>query len=91
MQIKVSHIFTTDLEKARDAKRNFMKVEQDFPFQAKLRSECAATKDKGGDLGYITRGTMGQAFDDVAFSLQVGEVSHIVETDKGYHIIWRTE
>lgn len=91
MTIKVSHIFAKNIETVRDARRNLMNVEQDFPFQARQKSECTASKENGGDLGTITRGQMGQAFDNVAFSLKVGEVSHIVEGENGYHIIWRTE
>jgi len=47
-------------------------------------SDCP---DNGGDLGYITRGQMVEEFDDAAFNLGVGEVSDIVRTRFGFHIV----
>ena len=62
----------------------------DFADLARENSDCPSASG-GGDLGKFPRGAMVQPFDEVAFSLGVGEVSDVVETEFGYHLIHRTE
>lgn len=58
-----------------------------FAELAKQYSKDPGSAQKGGDLGFFSRGMMVKPFDDAVFSLKDGEISGIVESDFGYHII----
>jgi peptidyl-prolyl cis-trans isomerase D len=60
---------------------------------AQQNSQDPGSASKGGDLGYFSRGMIagGRAFDDAAFSLKKDEVSGIVQSDFGYHIVKATD
>eukprot|EP00262_Sarcandra_glabra_P009550 TRINITY_DN23973_c0_g1_i1.p1 TRINITY_DN23973_c0_g1~~TRINITY_DN23973_c0_g1_i1.p1 ORF type:complete len:120 (-),score=18.53 TRINITY_DN23973_c0_g1_i1:262-621(-) len=52
-------------------------------------SDCSSAK-RGGDLGSFGRGQMQKPFEEATYALKVGEISEIVDTDSGVHIILRT-
>lgn len=61
----------------------------DFSTLASQNSDCPSARS-GGDLGNFGRGQMVPAFEQATFALPVGQVSDVVETDFGYHLIQRT-
>jgi peptidyl-prolyl cis-trans isomerase NIMA-interacting 1 len=59
-----------------------------FRSYAEQRSDCSSYQ-QGGDLGEFERGAMQKPFEDAAFALQPRQMSGIVSTDSGYHLIYR--
>lgn len=76
---KVKEKALSVLEKARGG--------QDFSELAKEYSEDISTKDQGGDLGYFSKGRMIEPFEEAAFNMEKGQISDLVKTTYGYHII----
>jgi parvulin-like peptidyl-prolyl isomerase len=97
-QVRVRHVLVTwkplGTQDDRAAIRKQMepileraRAGEDFAALATEYSDDYATKDTGGDTGLFPRGTMVPAFEEVAFSLELGEISDPVETVFGVHIL----
>lgn len=95
--VKARHILITVPKDATEAQKeeSRKKLEgiqkkvtagEDFAELAKTHSQCPSSSD-GGNLGEFTRGQMVKPFETAAFSLEPGQVSPIVETQFGYHLI----
>ena len=77
--------------KAEDLLNQIRKNPKQFEELAKKYSQDPESAKKGGDLGSFGRGMMVKPFDDAVFSMKVNEISNIVESDFGYHIIKLTK
>lgn len=99
-KVKASHILIKCDPKAEasvkdDARKKIEDIQkklkdgESFSELAKQFSECPSSK-QGGDLGFFEQGKMVKPFADAAFALKTGEVSDIVETDFGFHLITAT-
>ncbi|KAG7099425.1 hypothetical protein E1B28_001277 [Marasmius oreades] len=60
-----------------------------FAELAKIHSDCSS-HEKGGDLGWFERGQMQKPFEDAAYGLEVGEMSDVISSDSGVHLVLRT-
>ncbi|NHN31299.1 peptidylprolyl isomerase [Paenibacillus agricola] len=85
-QVKASRISVATKEEA-DAIVADLKNGADFAAIAQAKSLDTESKDKGGDLGYVMRGSMEPVFEDAVFALKAGQISDAVQTDSGYDII----
>ena len=61
--------------------------DKNFADLAKANSDDPGSKDKGGELGYVVKGQTVKNFEASAFSLKPGEISNLITTEYGYHII----
>jgi len=100
-RVRASHILLTVNKDETDAARAEKKAEAqrilgelkkgtDFAEAARKYSGCPS-KEQGGDLGYFERGRMVPEFETAAFGLKTGQLSGVVETQFGYHIIKVTD
>lgn len=101
-KIKASHILvdfnnsagemdTIAAKATIDSVKMLLNAEGNFEQLASQYSEDPGSKDKGGDLGFFERRIMVQEFDEAAFNLNVGQISDVIKSNFGYHIIKLTE
>jgi type IV secretory pathway VirB10-like protein len=76
---------------AGDLAKKAKAPKEDFAALAKKNSDDKGSAANGGDLGEFTRPRMVKPFSDAAFALKPGEISGVVESDFGFHVIKRTK
>lgn len=100
-KIRASHILIKANDTATEAEKTAalakinniaerIKNGEDFAAVAKAESEDGS-KDKGGDLNFFSAGMMVEEFSNAAFALKINEVSDVVKTPFGYHLIKKTD
>jgi parvulin-like peptidyl-prolyl isomerase len=89
-RIRASHILVETQAEAEEIERALADG-ADFSELATAKSTDTVSAARGGDLGWFARGVMVPEFEDAAFALEVGEMSPIVESSYGFHIIRLTD
>ena len=94
-QVLCQHILVkgTDdaaLDKIKDIRARIVDGKADFAEEAKRHSDCPSGQ-QGGSLGWFGRGMMVPEFDKAAFEMKKGEVSGVIATQFGYHIIYKAD
>ena len=100
-QVRAQHILVTPKsDSAEDDLAAIAKIRairerilggSDFSTEAAAHSDCPSGKQAGGSLGWFSRGMMVKEFDEAAFKMKVGELSDIVKTQFGYHVIYKND
>lgn len=78
-------------KRAQEILAQLQKSPERFAELAKQHSKDPGSAAKGGDLDYFTRGAMTKPFEEAAFALKPGQISDVVESEFGYHIIRLTD
>ncbi|HEV2499967.1 MAG TPA: peptidylprolyl isomerase [Terriglobia bacterium] len=96
-EVKVSHILLKTTGESSQQEQQTLQLAQkvlaqvkaggNFADLAKKYSQDPGSAQNGGELGWIKRGQTVKAFEDAAFSMKPGEISNLVKTEYGYHII----
>jgi hypothetical protein len=85
LQVRLAHVL---VRSRPEAERALQQINSGTPFETVASSSSIdQTASMGGDLGYMRRGDMLHELEEVAFSLKVGEVSGVIPSSYGYHII----
>lgn len=77
--------------KAEDLAKLVKQAPNDFPKLAKQHSQDPGSAQNGGDLGFFGRGAMVKPFEDAVFALKENQISDIVRSDFGFHLIKLTD
>jgi peptidyl-prolyl cis-trans isomerase SurA len=89
--LKTSVVNETEItaikERLEGYREKILRGENKFEMIATLYSDDPGSASKGGKLGFVERGTLYPEFEAVAFNLKSGEISNVVKTRAGYHII----
>ena len=85
-QVHARHILVATRERAEEVLAR-LQAGEDFSYLAREYSEDISSRETGGDVGFFPRGIMPPEVEEVAFTAQVGEVSGVIESQFGFHII----
>ncbi len=85
-QVHARHILVATRERAEEVLAR-LQAGEDFSYLAREYSEDISSRETGGDVGFFPRGIMPPEVEEVAFTAQVGEVSGVIESLFGFHII----
>ncbi len=87
----VSDVEIAELKSKLEGFRERVLRGEKFSLLARLYSDDPGSASKGGELGFIERGTLYPEFEAAAFKLKSGEISNVIQTKAGYHIIQMIE
>lgn len=85
-QVHARHILLPTREMAEEVLAR-LQAGEDFAYLAREYSEDISSRETGGDMGFFPRGVMPAEVEEVAFGLEVGEMSGVVESQFGFHVL----